>query len=124
MKSADKNGFENKTNRHNTIAWIGLDANVQTHYRKDRLIENNSSERKDVFRNFPEFLEINETTEDTENIIEIKRGHYSAIQNAYLLPLQLQKDMGREIYGKRTLGKDQKRRQRWFCLFGSSYSEK
>ena len=62
-----------------------------------QLADNNQSEREKVFNKFPDLFENIETLKDAEINIQLKPGHYPVKQKARPVPLNLQKDVGREL---------------------------
>ena len=88
---------------------------------KIQLADNNQSERKKVFNQFPDLFENNET----EINIQSKPGHYPVKQKANTITSSKRR---RTRTGKtnkiRTPREDKRRRRKLFCISGSYNSEK
>ena len=87
------------TERTDITSFPGMDRmkNFNSTIGKRQLAENNQSERKKVFKRFPDLFENNETTEDIEINISLKPRHYPVKQNARPVPLHVQQDVGRQF---------------------------
>ena len=99
MKTTTKNVDILITERTDIKSFPGLDwmKKFNSTIGRRQLAEKNHSERKKVFNRFPDLFENNETTEDIEINISLKPRHYPVKQNARLVPLHVQQDVGREF---------------------------